>query len=135
VKSNENAKRPRVVPSLEMKLIFTAGFEADKLAVDIGCEHRIPPTTIRTNVTDKQKYKDDANSAVPGTIMCLRTRENVLLKMEQLLTSIFDQGDNANSTHIRQKAKTVFNNLKASLYWCLFIQKMCFVLKFMASLG
>jgi hypothetical protein len=48
-KSNENAKRPRVIPSLEMKLIFTVDFEAGK------------------------RKNDAAKSAVPGTNECLRS--------------------------------------------------------------
>jgi hypothetical protein len=53
-KSNDNAKRPRVVPTLERKLKIIVDFGACKRAVDIG----IPPTTARRVVADKQKYKD-----------------------------------------------------------------------------
>ena len=52
-KLNEKAKRPRVVPTLEMKLKIIADFEAGKRAVDIGREHGILPTTVRTIVADQ----------------------------------------------------------------------------------
>jgi len=52
-KLNEKAKRPRVVPTLEMKLKIIADFEAGKRAVDIGREHGILPTTVRTIVNDQ----------------------------------------------------------------------------------
>jgi hypothetical protein len=37
-KSKENATRPRVVPTLEMKLKIADDFEAGKQAVSIRCE-------------------------------------------------------------------------------------------------
>jgi hypothetical protein len=37
VKSNDNAKRPRAVPTLEIKLKIFADFEADKWAVNWAC--------------------------------------------------------------------------------------------------
>jgi hypothetical protein len=52
-KSNENAKKPGVVPTSEMKLKSTADFEAGKQAVDIGHEHGIPPKRVKTTVADK----------------------------------------------------------------------------------
>jgi hypothetical protein len=77
--SNPNAKRSRVVLTLEMKLKISPDFEAGKSAFNIRHEHG------RTIVTDKHKYKYVAKLSVPGTIKCLRTRENILLRMEKLL--------------------------------------------------
>jgi hypothetical protein len=45
----------------------------------------------------------------------------------KLLIWISDQqakGDNVNSAVLRQKAKRIFDNIKASLYWCLFARNM-----------
>jgi hypothetical protein len=74
-------------------------------------------------VPDKHKYKDDEKLSVPGTGKCLRTRKNILLKMENLLLIwISDhqaKGDNVNSTLIRQKAKgflAVLRQVFTSLY-------------------
>lgn len=44
------------------------------------------------------------------------------LKMEESLILISDrqaQGDNVNTTLIRQRAERIFSSLKASHYWCL----------------
>jgi len=81
VKSNENAKRPKVVPTWEIKLwqlwpILKLATKQSILDVNIG----ILPTIARTTVTDKQKYIDVAKSALSGTIKCLRTRENACWK-------------------------------------------------------
>ena len=84
-KSNEKAKRPRVVPTLETNMKIIVDFEAGKRAVDIGREHIIPPTTVRTIVADQQIYKDVAKLAVPDTIKCLRTRESALLLLLESL--------------------------------------------------
>jgi ribosomal protein L11 methylase PrmA len=60
------AKRPRVTPSLEMKLKIIADVKPGKRAADIGCEDGILSTTVRTTAADKQKYKDIAKLTVPG---------------------------------------------------------------------
>jgi hypothetical protein len=83
-KSNEKAERQKVVPTLQTKLKIIADFEAGKQTADIRYEHGILSTILRT-VADKQKYKYVSKLVVPGTIKCLRTRENVLLKIEKLL--------------------------------------------------
>lgn len=57
MKSNEKAKRSRVVPTFEIKLKIVSNFEAGKHAVDIRREHGILPRTVRTNVTDKSIMK------------------------------------------------------------------------------
>jgi hypothetical protein len=42
-------------------------------------------TTLRTiTVADEQTCKDVAKLAVPGKVACLKTRENVLMKMQGL---------------------------------------------------
>jgi hypothetical protein len=78
------------------------------------------PITVRTTVAV-------AKFAMPGTMKCLRARENVILKTEKLLLIwISDQeakGDNVNSKLIRKKAKRIFYKLKVSLYQCLFTKK------------
>lgn len=53
---------------------------------------------------------------------------------DQFSVDFFCKEDNVNSTLIRQKAKRIFNILKASLYWCLFSQKINLMLKFMISM-
>jgi hypothetical protein len=104
---------------LKTKLKINADFEAGKWTTDIRCELGIPPRTVRITVADKQNYKDVAKVAVPGRVKCFRTREDVLFKTGKLLLIwISDQqakGDNMNSTLIRQKARRIFCNLKASL--------------------
>jgi hypothetical protein len=72
-KSYKNAKKPRVVPTLEMKLKSITDSEAGKQSINIRREHGIPPTTARTITVDKQKYKDVAKLAVPDTTKCIRT--------------------------------------------------------------
>jgi hypothetical protein len=70
-------------------------------------------------------------SAVSSTIICLKTRENILLKMEKLiLIWICDwqaKEDNEKSTLIRSKVKMIFDNLKASIYLHLFAKKSLFI--------
>jgi hypothetical protein len=54
-----------------------------------------------------------------------------------LLIWISDQQaerDHVNSTLMMQKAKRMFDTLKASLHWCLFTKKIRLVLKYMTSL-
>jgi hypothetical protein len=53
-------------------LKFTVDFEAGKV-VDIRCEYRILRTTGRTILIGRQKCKDVAKFALPGTIKYLRT--------------------------------------------------------------
>lgn len=79
---------------------------------------------------------------------CLRTRANVLLKMEKLLIWIPGQKareHHVNSTLIWRKTnvrgflelnidRRIFDNLTASPYWCLFTQTMNLVLDFMTPL-
>jgi hypothetical protein len=52
-KSNQKAKRPRVVPTLKIKLKIITDFEAGKCPVDIGWEHGVPSITVRTIVALK----------------------------------------------------------------------------------
>lgn len=54
-KSNEKAKRPRVVPSLKRNLKIIAEYEADIQSVNIRHKRGIPPIWPRTIVTDTQK--------------------------------------------------------------------------------
>jgi hypothetical protein len=49
----KQAKRPRVVMTLEMKLKIIAQFEPGKQVVSIRHELRMLPTTVRTIVADK----------------------------------------------------------------------------------
>jgi hypothetical protein len=65
---------------------------------------------------------------VPTAIKCLRTRENDLLKIDKLSMWLSDwqgKGDNVSLSLIRQKAKRIFDNPNASLYWHLFTKKKC----------
>jgi hypothetical protein len=86
------AKRPRVVPSLGRKLKIVAEYEAGIQSVNIRHQHGISLIGPRTTVADTQKYKGVIKLSVPGTIKCLRTRENILLKLEKIfLVGISDQ--------------------------------------------
>jgi hypothetical protein len=58
LESDEEAKRPKVVTTLEMKLKIIADFEYGILAANIVHGHRIVPTAVSTVVANKQKkYK------------------------------------------------------------------------------
>jgi hypothetical protein len=67
-KSNIKTKRPRAIPTLEVKLKI-----------------RMLPATVRTNVVASQEYKAVAKLLVPDATTCLKTRDNALLKTEKLL--------------------------------------------------
>jgi hypothetical protein len=51
--AKQKTKRPRVVSTLKTKLKIIADFEHGKRTVNIGNEHGIPSTTVRTTVDDK----------------------------------------------------------------------------------
>jgi predicted transcriptional regulator len=121
MQSTKKANRPRVVMTLDTKLKIIADFEAGKCTVNIRHELGIPPTTVRTIVADKQKYKDVAKLGVCNTIKCLRTREIILLKMENLLLiwiSDRQAKGNVNSMLIRGKVKRIFYDLKVDKKNC-----------------
>lgn len=106
VKSNDKAKRPNLVLNLETKFKIIPKLEAGKGAVEIIHENGILSTPVETVVADKIN-KHVAKLPAPGTIKCLTTRDDVLMKMEKLLTWRSDKQaklDNTNSTFIRHKA-------------------------------
>lgn len=110
--------KAKSIPTLEMKLKINADSEAGKWAVSIsGVNMEYTPLQYEK----LQLIKIKRCCTVLHNEQCvaqLRTKECVLLKMEELLLIwISDQqvkGDNVNSTLIQQNVKKIFNNLKAN---------------------
>jgi hypothetical protein len=129
-----NWERPEVVP-----IFFLGGgnfwFYSWQMSSRIGCEHRIPLTTVRTPGADKyiktlQNYQCHLQWNVwePEKMLCWRW--SYYYGFEYLSSKLREM----NSTLTRQKPKRIHISLKASFCWCSFTQIISLVLKFMTSL-
>ena len=102
--------------TLKVKLDVIKRAESGERAVDIAKYLTIPPTSVRTIIKDKEKYKKYVVDAVPIESKAIKSRSTIMVKMEKLLLIwIEDQTQRSmplSQMLIQEKALHLYNDLK-----------------------
>ena len=113
----QNKKRKHL--TLDIKLDIIKRFESGERAVDTAKHLGVPPTTVRTIVKDKDKYKQYVKDAMPLECRGSKTRSIAMVQMEKrLLVWIEDQTQRSmplSQMLIQQKALRLYEDIKKRL--------------------